>query len=394
MTLRGFAEHALVQWCKVASGHLDAAVSTALESLVFPQLRRNLSKVHSEKIRKATMEVLAALIAAFPTVYPDMQALVCPDDREVDILCNLVHIQVHRVRRALARIRTACSEGSISARCASMVLKPILMAFLYNSSAATDSAQADEIVRAFGAVSARQAWPQYKQTLMSLVRAVKKHPQQARILIRATCAVLDEWAFDFDVADDGEATPVAPGEDDHEDEDDDGAVVVGDDVRQSVGKYLMSFVLPHLYSNLQSDGDIRVPVVMAIVKLLKRLPERGTPPMRVAVPARVLTRSPVLEAHVPRLTSVLMKKLTGKEQRTRDVARQTLADVAVSLGPRYLRFILSEMGHFLDDGFKVQVLGYAVHSILERAVPSFEPGASRLAISRVANADLLSHRCD
>ncbi|SPQ96852.1 unnamed protein product (mitochondrion) [Plasmodiophora brassicae] len=357
MTLRGFAEHALVQWCKVASGHLDAAVSTALESLVFPQLRRNLSKVHSEKIRKATMEVLAALIAAFPTVYPDMQALVCPDDREVDILCNLVHIQVHRVRRALARIRTACSEGSISARCASMVLKPILMAFLYNSSAATDSAQADEIVRAFGAVSARQAWPQYKQTLMSLVRAVKKHPQQAKILIRATCAVLDEWAFDFDVADDGEATPVAPGEDDHEDEDDDAAAVVGDDVRQSVGKYLMSFVLPHLYSNLQSDGDIRVPVVMAIVKLLKRLPER------------------VLEAHVPRLTSVLMKKLTGKEQRTRDVARQTLADVAVSLGPRYLRFILSEMGHFLDDGFKVQVLGYAVHSILERAVPSFEPGA-------------------
>lgn len=55
-------------------------------------------------------------------------------------------------------------------------------------------------------------------------------------------------------------------------------------------------------------------------------------------------------------------------------ARSTIVTLADMLGPYYFDFILEELCSALRRGYQLHILGYTIHSILQRMLPKFEPG--------------------
>lgn len=70
------------------------------------------------------------------------------------------------------------------------------------------------------------------------------------------------------------------------------------------------------------------------------------------------------ESKLPKLITVVCNALKNKDSNERDVARDTLSKMAVSLDMKYLPLILSEMSVSLSEGYKLHVRSAALHSIL------------------------------
>ncbi len=103
---------------------------------------------------------------------------------------------------------------------------------------------------------------------------------------------------------------------------------------------------------------MRVPVAMAIVRLLQKL------------------TAGVFRLEFPRLLTVLCGHLQRRDQKGRDATRAVLADIVVTVGPKYLMFVIKELMRSLTRGYQVHVLGHAVFSILTGLVQAqTAPGA-------------------
>lgn len=57
----------------------------------------------------------------------------------------------------------------------------------------------------------------------------------------------------------------------------------------------------------------------------------------------------------------------------RRVTREILQKIMITLGPKYLGLLISEMSTLLSRGFQVHVLVYTIHSILVSLKESFQP---------------------
>jgi U3 small nucleolar RNA-associated protein 20 len=91
---------------------------------------------------------------------------------------------------------------------------------------------------------------------------------------------------------------------------------------------------------------LRSSVALATMKLFQKLPLK------------------TFEAKLPQLITVVCIALKNKESNERDIARETLAKMAVSLDMKYLPLILSELSVSLSEGYKLHVRSATLHSIL------------------------------
>lgn len=107
----------------------------------------------------------------------------------------------------------------------------------------------------------------------------------------------------------------------------------------------------------QDEEDVlRVPVALASVKLLQKLPQH------------------VLDQHLPGIFMRLCTFLKSRMDSVRRVTREILQKIMVALGPSYLGTLLSEMSSLLTKGFQVHVLVYTVHSVLVVMKDMFRAG--------------------
>ncbi|XP_047005132.1 small subunit processome component 20 homolog [Schistocerca americana] len=107
----------------------------------------------------------------------------------------------------------------------------------------------------------------------------------------------------------------------------------------------------------QDEEDVlRVPVALASVKLLQKLPQH------------------VLDQHLPGIFMRLCTFLKSRMDSVRRIAREILQKIMVTLGPSYLSVLLSEMSSLLTKGFQVHVLVYTVHSVLVVMKDMFRAG--------------------
>lgn len=118
----------------------------------------------------------------------------------------------------------------------------------------------------------------------------------------------------------------------------------------------------HKMNKKQAEYDkeememLKIPVALAVVKLLKKLPEN------------------MLEEN---LQSVFMKLCTFLKSRlesVRRVTRETLQNIMVTLGTGYMSMLLNEMTALLTQGFQVHVLIYTIHAIFVSLSERFEKG--------------------
>jgi len=118
----------------------------------------------------------------------------------------------------------------------------------------------------------------------------------------------------------------------------------------------------HKMNKKQAEYDkeememLKIPVALAVVKLLKKLPEN------------------MLEEN---LQSVFMKLCTFLKSRlesVRRVTRETLQNIMITLGTSYMSMLLNEMTALLTQGFQVHVLIYTIHAIFVSLSEHFEKG--------------------
>ncbi|XP_068083874.1 small subunit processome component 20 homolog [Anabrus simplex] len=112
-----------------------------------------------------------------------------------------------------------------------------------------------------------------------------------------------------------------------------------------------------LFGPDKDEEDIlRIPIALAAVKLLQRLPAH------------------MLKQNLPGIIMKLCTFLKSRLDSVRRVTRETLQKIMVALGPSYLDFLLNEMTTLLTRGFHVHVLIYTIHSILVALKEYFKPG--------------------
>lgn len=100
--------------------------------------------------------------------------------------------------------------------------------------------------------------------------------------------------------------------------------------------------------------NLRSTVVLALMKLFQKLPVE------------------TFESKLPKLITTVVNALKHKDSSERDVARETIAKMAVGLDQKYLPLILSEMAVSLTEGYKLHVRSAALHSILSAISKEYE----------------------
>lgn len=101
---------------------------------------------------------------------------------------------------------------------------------------------------------------------------------------------------------------------------------------------------------------LKIPVALAVVKLLKKLPEN------------------MLEENLQGVFMKLCTFLKSRLESVRRVTRETLQNIMVTLGTSYMSMLLNEMTALLTQGFQVHVLIYTIHAIFVSLSERFEKG--------------------
>ncbi|CAD6242799.1 GSCOCG00009582001-RA-CDS, partial [Cotesia congregata] len=101
----------------------------------------------------------------------------------------------------------------------------------------------------------------------------------------------------------------------------------------------------------EEEELMRVPIALALVKLLQKLP------------------GPILNKS---LSGIFMKLCTFLKSRLESVRRSTreiLEKIMITLGPDFLHHLLKEMNSLLTKGFQIHVLAYTIHAVLNSLKP-------------------------
>lgn len=118
----------------------------------------------------------------------------------------------------------------------------------------------------------------------------------------------------------------------------------------------------HKMNKKQAEYDkeememLKIPVALAVVKLLKKLPED------------------MLKENLQRVFMKLCTFLKSRLESVRRVTRETLQNIMITLGTSYMSMLLNEMTTLLTQGFQVHVLIYTIHAIFVSLNEHFEKG--------------------
>ncbi|KAL6263531.1 hypothetical protein P5V15_006320 [Pogonomyrmex californicus] len=107
-------------------------------------------------------------------------------------------------------------------------------------------------------------------------------------------------------------------------------------------------------SEIEEDDLLRVPIALALVKLLQKMPEN------------------VLDANLPGIFMKLCTFLKSRMESVRRATREILQKIMITLGPKYLHHLLKELNTLLTKGFQVHVLAYTVQAVLLALKPYFQ----------------------
>ncbi|XP_043461043.1 small subunit processome component 20 homolog [Leptopilina heterotoma] len=105
----------------------------------------------------------------------------------------------------------------------------------------------------------------------------------------------------------------------------------------------------------EEEELMRVPVALAFVKLLQKLPES------------------MLDSNLPGIFMKICTFLKSRLESVRRTTREVLQKIMITLGPAYLHYLLREMNTLLTKGFQIHVLVFTIQTVLVSLKPHLEP---------------------
>ena len=343
LALRTNSATALRIFIDIVSKTSDSEWKGILMKNVYPGLKNGLRSKH-ELVRAEILTVIAHAVTVCRSIpaFQEMQILLADGDEEVNFFNNIHHVQVHRRIRALRRFGEWCGEGQLK----SSTLSDVFLPLIGNYIGATDSIDhhlVTEAINTTGRIARYLAWGAYNNLVHQYLRLLKRKDSSERVCVRTIVAILDSFHFNMDesVAAEGNTEENADvGEPDTK------QVQEVTRIADSVHSRLLPALLTHLGSRDENEDTIRIPIAVGIVNVAKHLPD----------PART--------TQVSRLLTILCQAFRSKSQETRDLTRDTLCRIAVTLGPEFLSGIIRELRGALLRGPHLHVLAVVTHALL------------------------------
>jgi len=316
---------------------LSSPYTQLLSAAVLPAIKKGL-KHSNDLVRREFAGVLDALVKNCHEWAPitDLKVLLVDGDEEANFFNNIFHIQHHRRMRAIMRLSNAAADGSLKAMNLEQIFIPVLEKISLES-VGEDVNVAAEAVRAVGVLSGALGWKAFRQMVKRYLGMLKSGDERERAVVRSVCAMVEHTAK-VAGARIQRSVPEEPTEEDD--------IAQQDFLVKTVVNEFYPPMLQYLHHHEESSIKLRIPVAVALVKILKALPEKF---MTSKLPA-VLTDV----AHI----------LRSRSQENRDTSRKTLNEALSILGPRFFGFILKELRAALNRGYQLHVLGFTVHSLL------------------------------
>ncbi|CAM6068321.1 unnamed protein product [Sphagnum tenellum] len=335
------------------------SVKSMVQRFLLPFLRNS---VGSELlvVRREWVALLREMTLCFPTV-PALNEYSCllSTDPEVDFFNNIVHLQVHRRIKAMARFRASCASGQFSQGALLRIFVPLFMNSMFEAKGDKEGNLVEAAVETLASIARQLQWDPYFGLLMRSFRFLASKPDHQKVLVRLACAILDAFHF-FETSSGQSHGDAMNGE--MEEEGTKGVLtqhgVSDPKLPDDIQGLLRKRVLPEVNKLMVSNMDIvNASVALTIVKILKLMPEA------------------IIELELPRIVQSITNLLKNrKSQAVRDEARSALVAVAAILGPRYLHYIAGVLKASLTKGFEVHVLGYTLNSLLVKLIPTVKPG--------------------
>lgn len=346
----------------------DEVYKDFISTAILPGIQNGMREP-SELVRVEFLAVLAQLVETYHDWDPitDLQLLVSGDE-ESSFYTNILHIQGHRRLRALRRL----ASQAIQLRSGNIyhILLPLLEHFVFNK--ADDegaNSLSGETIKTISALSQGLEWPQFRSLFKRYAGYLSNKEDLQKTMTKLLAGLMDGLSQSgrqkgYVIA--GQKHEQEPTSQDTQDEDAMDVEVTTSTLvttlpqQDKLAKDLINNVLPDLTDFLRKKDDstvsLRVPVAIAVTKVLLVLP-----PMEI-------------ELRLPSLLLDLGHILKSRAQDARDLARNTLTEIACIAGPSYLGFIIKALRIALQRGYQLHVLSFTLHSILVKLSEQLQPG--------------------
>jgi U3 small nucleolar RNA-associated protein 20 len=339
-----------------------------LSAAILPGIQNGMRE-SSELVRAEFLAVLEQLVKQHSEWLPvtDMHVLLSEDD-EASFFSNVLHIQGHRRLRALRRL--AANASHIKSGNIYHILLPLLEHFVFNKA---DDESADglsgETIKTLAALVEWLEWPQLRSLLRRYIGYLSSKEDMQKPIIKLIVGLMDGLnragrakGYVITATATGKANAnEANGDADAMDVDAPMSCLTKTLPQQEkLTNDLINHFLPDLTEYLHKKDDatvsLRVPVAIAITKVLLVLPPNE------------------IEARLPGVLLDICYILKSRAQESRDMSRNTLTDIAITMGPGYLGFILKALRTALQRGYQLHVLSFSMHHILVKLCDQLKPG--------------------
>lgn len=384
----------VIKQCGSDKTQMDYFVDKIVLNLIQKRIRDSEPRIRTESIL-----LLGELSRKCPDVHPvfrDLHPLCDDKNRELDFFDNITHLQKFRHMKALRRFPEIAKEYTImpNQRTLNDFLLPISRIFICSEEFQRKSKIIEAAIEFVAAVCRFLPWTSYESLLKFYVRKMKFDLTYQKQLIRLMPAILDAFHFDLSAAN-GEIAEVEeelPEEEDEENAEEnaedaeegedvemeveeeeeeikpiDEITILRPNVARRVTTVLARRLIPSLFKiiNEQMSSDaahklnkenrrskekadmLRIPIALPIVKLLQKLPEK------------------FLSEHLSQLIIKISSYLRSTLKQVRGLARHTIKEILVTLGPSYLELIVSHLSAVLNKGFQVHVCSVTIHTLMD-----------------------------
>jgi U3 small nucleolar RNA-associated protein 20 len=350
LTIRSNAGEAIKHFVSTfSSTDPDQAIENTIMNLVLPGLKDVLRSRH-ELVRAEAVLVIAHMVEHCRglEVFDEMRPLLAEGDIEASFFTNVYHLQTHRRTRAFRRLTDHVATGTIRDATVYGLFMPILGHVLSGASDKTDHTLINEAITTIGKLARDLGWSKYHACVLNYLRLGTVKSSLQRYYVRAITALLDNFHFDMQQR----AVDTAAAEQDVEQDEEDQQPQIDLAARESakIADYVTGKLLPTLIRFVEqkdeTEDSVRIPVALGVVKVAMALPEE--------------TR----DQEIGRVVTVLSQILRSKDQDTRDLVKDTICKIALTLGPDWLSRIVKELRASLQRGPQLHVLAVVTHAIL------------------------------
>lgn len=334
---------------------------TYLGEIVMPAIVSG-ARESSETNRREVLRVFGFIVSQLPNWEPvkDLSGLLegtQEDATEAPFFFNILSPAVSRQLEALRTLEAVNLKQEFGSQNITQFFIPLLEHFIFGRVEKSDDhglgALATNVI---GSLSGSLHWKHFRTTLQRYMGYIGSRPEQQKQTIRLLGKLTDAL--------------VSSTEDpSSEVMDIDQSNISSTAVRRlsltkpsqeqlstDVVDQFLPMLTRHLHEKDESEVSYRVPVGVTIVKLLKLLPAQQ------------------MDAKLAGILTDICHILRSKATESRDLARDTLVQIAIILGSSYFGFILRELRGALTKGYQLHVLSYTMHAILVAVVPGLEPG--------------------